>query len=266
MAEAGCKVTDDLFTGTADYYARYRPRYPERLLQDIRDLVAGGRGEYLVDWGCGTGEVALPLRSSFECVTAIDLDPEMVAVARQRAAEAGVTNINWRVGRAEDLPIEPDSCDLITAGSSLHWMDRELLSARAYAGLRRGAPLIVIGGGSSVWDENAEWHSIAVRCLREHLGEPRRAGSGKYTITKRHGDYLLPAGFRLENRDYPTEHEWTSDEIVGYLYSTSFAGLHILGDRKQAFERDLRRALAEANPQGTFREKLDFYLMIAHKD
>lgn len=259
-------MTNDLFTGTADYYARYRPRYPERLLQDIRDLLEGGRGENLVDWGCGTGEVALPLSRSFERITAVDLDPEMVAVARQRAAEAGVTNVDWRIGRAEDLSIAPASCDLIAAGSSFHWMDRELLAPRAYTGLRPGAPLVLIGGGSSVWDEKAAWHSIAVRCLRKHLGEPRRAGSGTYTVTKRHDDYLGPAGFRLESRDYPTEHEWTADEIVGYLYSTSFAGPRVLGDRKDAFERDLRSELGEMSAGGIFREHLDFYLTIAYRD
>jgi len=259
-------MTQDLFSGTADYYARYRPRYPTRLLEDVRELARGGPAEYLVDWGCGTGEVALPLSSSFERVTAIDLDPEMVAVARRRAAELGVTNVDWRVGRAEDLPIGADSCDLIAAGSSFHWMDRELLSARAYAGLRKESSLVLIGGGSSVWDENAEWHTIAVRCLRKHLGEPRRAGSGTYGVAKRHGDYLVPAGFRFDNRDYPTAHEWTIDEIVGYLYSTSFAGPQVLGDRREAFERDLRDGLAEASPEDVFHEVLDFYLIIAHRD
>ena len=259
-------MNSDLFSGTADYYAGYRPRYPERLLQDIRELVEGVQADYLVDWGCGTGELALPLSPSFKRVRAIDIDPEMIVVARRRAAESGVTNVDWKVGRAEEFPIEPESCDVITAGSSFHWMDRELLSQRAHTGLRRGAPLVLVGGGSSVWDENAEWHSVAVRCLRKHLGEPRRAGSATYTVTKRHGDYLAPAGFRLENRDYPIEHEWTADEIVGYLYSTSFAGPRVLGDNQEAFERDLRRELDETSPDGTFREQLDFYLLIAHKD
>lgn len=170
-------MKSDLFSGTADYYARY----PERLLQDIRELVEGVQADYLVDWGCGTGELALPLSPSFKRVRAIDIDPEMIVVARRRAAESGVTNVDWKVGRAEEFPIEPESCDVITAGSSFHWMDRELLSQRAHTGLRRGAPLVLVGGGSSVWDENAEWHSVAVRCLRKHLGEPRRARSATYT-------------------------------------------------------------------------------------
>ena len=263
---ARAMASDDLFKDTAHYYAEYRPRYPDELLDAVLELVPGGRGDLLVDWGCGTGEVAIPLSRSFERVTAVDADPDMVAVARRKAAEAGIANVEWITGKAEDVPLEPESCDLITSGSAFHWMARESLSARAYEALRRGRGLVLIGGGSSVWDDNAEWHSVAVRCLRKHLGEPRRAGSGTYEVTKKHEDYLGPAGFRIEDRDYPTEKIWTADQIVGYLYSTSFAGLHVLGDRREAFERDLRAALAEASSDDAFREELDFYLKVSHKD
>ena len=256
---------NDLFTGTADYYARYRPQYPDPLIEDVRDLAPGERGEYLVDWGCGTGEVAIPLSSTFDRVTAVDNDPDMIAVARRKSSEAGISNVDWVAGQAEALAIEPSTCDLITAGSAFHWMDRELLSQRAYTGLKDGAAFALIGGGSSVWDENAEWHSIATTCLRTHLGELRRAGSGTYGVTKRHQDFLVPAGFTVESRDYPTDHSWTIDQIVGYLYSTSFAGPQVLGDRREPFERDLRQALADARPDGVFREQLDFYLIVAHK-
>jgi SAM-dependent methyltransferase len=198
-------------------------------------------------------------------VTAIDNDPEMIAVARRKASEACVPNIDWVVGRAEDLAIAPATCDLITAGSAFHWMDRELLSQRAHAGLKDGAAFALIGGGSSVWEQNAEWHSIAVGCLRTYLGEPRRAGSRTYGVTKKHQDFLTPAGFSVESRDYPTEHSWTADAIIGYLYSTSFAGSQVLGDRREPFERDLRDALARAQPDGVFHEELDFYVIVAHK-
>lgn len=195
---------DDLFAGTAEHYARYRPRYPDQLLDDIRALVGDGQSECLVDWGCGTGEVAIPLSRTFSRVTAVDFDPEMVAVAKTKAQEAGITNIDWVVGRAEDLGIEPESCDLITAGSAFHWMDRELLASRAYAGLKPGCALALIGGGSSVWDENAEWHAIAVRCLRQHLGEPRRAGKGTYGVNEE--AWGLPRACGLSPREPRLSH------------------------------------------------------------
>lgn len=66
----------DLFSSTAMYYSKYRPRYPDGMLQDLLRMTVGDRGRHLVDWGSGSGEVALPLSASFDRVTAIDLDPE----------------------------------------------------------------------------------------------------------------------------------------------------------------------------------------------
>jgi len=51
---------DDLFRGTAHYYARYRKGYAEELFDR---LVAGfdlGQDTTILDLGCGTGQLALP--------------------------------------------------------------------------------------------------------------------------------------------------------------------------------------------------------------
>lgn len=46
----------------AQRYADYRPRYPARLIDDLLKRTVGDRGERLVDWGFGTGELTLPTR------------------------------------------------------------------------------------------------------------------------------------------------------------------------------------------------------------
>ena len=49
------------FTGTAAYYARYRPPYPEQFLLDLRARAnTSGRGA-LLDVACGPGRVAIPM-------------------------------------------------------------------------------------------------------------------------------------------------------------------------------------------------------------
>jgi ubiquinone/menaquinone biosynthesis C-methylase UbiE len=253
-----------IFSGTAEYYDKYRPRYPQALLQDLIALSVGEHGVSMVDWGCGTGEVALPLSAAFDTIAAVDVDPGMIGLAERKAVAAHVTNVRWIVGRAEDLDLADASQDLIVAGSSFHWMDRDLLARRAARALTPAGAIALIGGGSDVWDTKAAWHEVAVGALQRWLGERRRAGSGTYGVNKKHGDYLGPAGFTLESRQYLVEHAWTADEIVGYLYSTSFANPALFGDQLAAFEADLRAQLAELSPADAFPETLDFYLMIGH--
>lgn len=53
--------TEGLFEGTAWHYARYRPGYPEVFFDDlIRRFGLDGTGR-LLDLGCGTGQLTVPL-------------------------------------------------------------------------------------------------------------------------------------------------------------------------------------------------------------
>lgn len=65
----------------------------------------------------------------------------------------------------------------------------------------------------------------------DSFASPARRSAWKAPLTKKHRDYLEPAGFILESSRYRVEHAWTTDEIIGYLYSTSFANRALFGDR-----------------------------------
>jgi hypothetical protein len=177
-------------------------------------------------------------------------------------------NVEWLVGRAEELEIKQGSCDLIASASAFHWMDRKLLAKRAFQGLKPGAALALIGGGGGggVRKGDAEWHGLVTDCLRRHVPEqPPPKGGQKAGARKNHADFLVPAGFRVENFNYPTDYSWRVDEVISYLYSISFPPLAILGDGREAFERDLRESLSRVNSSGIFHQRLDFFLTIAYK-
>ncbi|MGW5384901.1 class I SAM-dependent methyltransferase [Nocardia sp. NPDC003963] len=72
---------EELFAGTAWHYARYRPGYPESLFDDlIRRFRLDGTGR-LLDLGCGTGQLTLPLAAHFAEAVGVDPEPEMLAEA-----------------------------------------------------------------------------------------------------------------------------------------------------------------------------------------
>jgi SAM-dependent methyltransferase len=258
-------MSSPIFAGTAEYYSQYRPPYPGELLSDLVTLSVGRHGRHLVDLGCGTGEVAIPLSAAFDTVTAIDIDPAMVALAEHKGGEQKIDNVRWLVGPAESLELADGSADLVVAGSSFHWMDRALLSTRVYSWLVGTGVIAVLGGGSEVWDQKAEWQVVAVETIREYLGERRRAGNQAYGVTGQHSDFLMAVGFTIESRQYEVEKVWTADEIVGYLYSTSFASPAVLGDKKDRFEADLRRRLHDLSATDAFPETLKFYFMLGRK-
>lgn len=72
------------------------------------------RGVRVLDIGCGGGLLSEALAQAGADVTAIDLAPELVKVARLHALETGVS-VDYRVQAAEDLAAEqPHSFDVVT--------------------------------------------------------------------------------------------------------------------------------------------------------
>lgn len=50
-----------LFTGTASYYARYRPGYPPDMFTTLEHRLGLDGTQRVLDLGCGTGQIAVGL-------------------------------------------------------------------------------------------------------------------------------------------------------------------------------------------------------------
>jgi SAM-dependent methyltransferase len=105
-------------------------------------LVPGLR---VLDVGTGTGAVALraaPLVRGGE-VTGIDISPQMLNIARQRALAAELENVTFVEGRAEELPVEDDSVDRVLASLSLMYaLDRSVAAREIARVLRPGGRVV----------------------------------------------------------------------------------------------------------------------------
>jgi ubiquinone/menaquinone biosynthesis C-methylase UbiE len=102
-------------------------------------------GDRMLDVGCGTGTLAVAAAAKGATVAAIDRSPAMLAIARQKAAAAGVT-VDWRAGEVSSPSVDGQSFDLVTATFVLSELSRDLaeLAVRRLAeALRPGGRLIV---------------------------------------------------------------------------------------------------------------------------
>jgi trans-aconitate methyltransferase len=244
---------ESLFAGTAAYYARFRVPYPPELIADIVvHFKLDGTGR-LLDLGCGPGTLTLPLARYFESVLALDVSAEMIAEGQKLSA---AENVRWRVMPAEEISAELGMFRLVTCGSSFHWMDRDLVLARVREMLEPGCGIALAGGIAGWLDGPEDWHKIVTAAVRRYLGERRRAGGTTFKeIGERFEQALARNGWRVEfNRDYPSEHEWDIEGVIGHLWSTSFANRPLFGDRVGEFEADLRAELIALHPDGRFRE------------
>ena len=185
-----------LFTGTAWHYARYRPGYPEAFLADlVARFHLDGTGR-LLDVGCGTGQLTIPLAEHVSSAIGMDPVPEMLAEAATRAQAAHVTNVTWAQGSSMDLPGEFGRFRLVTMGRSFHWMDRErVLTALADMVDAEGG--LVIANDNCLVRPTTAWQQ-AIEDL-QHLFLPRDWQAGGPSLPdarESHEEILARSPFR----------------------------------------------------------------------
>ncbi len=219
-----------LFRGAASYYARFRPGYPAELLALVAEragLDATGR---LLDLGCGTGNIAIPLAAHVGEVVAVDVEPEML-IELERAAPPNVRTVE---ARAEEVDESWGTFRLTTIGAALHWFDSGLVLER----LASITPIVALLGEPL---EQSEALRTLLAVAKELLGEPPRT-QGR---SVRFEEALAASPFsEVETLSVEVDRTWTPDEVIGLAYSTSFASLERVGERREEFERELRARLA----------------------
>lgn len=257
----------DLFAGTAEYYARYRPGYPAAVFARLRASFGRDGTGRLLDLGCGTGEIARPLHADFAEVVGVDRSPEMIAEARRQGERAGIANIRWQCLPAEAISDQVGRFRLVTLGNSFHWMDRADILAKVYALLEPGGGVAILGNPGGIWEGEDQWERVAREVIVRWLGPRRRTRTGHFAAEAGAEHVALARSPFVEAE--AGEQRWSRpvdiDTITGELFSTSFASRTLLGARADAFAEDLRQALLALDPARHFVQHLRTEHLIAHK-
>lgn len=99
----------------------------------------------VADLGAGDGNFALMLAQQAERVIAVDASEKMIEVGRDQAQRASISNIEFRLGDMEELPIEPSTVDLAFFSQSLHHAAHpERALAEAARILKPGGRVVVL--------------------------------------------------------------------------------------------------------------------------
>lgn len=257
------KSYKDTFKGTARYYARYRAAYPAVFFDMIKDKYNLTVNDRLMDLGCGTGQIAIPISVIVKDVLAVDPEPEMLVEGKKVAQQKGVKNIKWIEGGSEDLLDMADELGrfkLVTIGTAFHWMNRENTLKILYEMIDDEGGLVITAMGATPGQP-----LIIGETIKKWLGEERRAGSGIYKPPSRnYQEDIKESKFRrIEtwHRDLVWDND--IDSLIGTIFSTSYANPNVLGEKKEAFEKDLRDALVQQYPSGKIvsQGKLDVILV-----
>lgn len=261
----------DYFDSTAEYYVKYRPYYPEVVLQKIISDLSITSEKNVIDLGSGPGLLAIQLAKYAKCVVALEPNPEMVLAGRRLVNEKEVDNVTWLQASAE----EPGDItkfrkfQAATFGASFHWMNQhKVLSWLNEVVVGDGG--IAVAGSQSIWIPTEKWEEEVKLLVQKYLGKERRAGTGKHKVSARtdeaYADIFAKSAFSdFYEEEYLISVEKKLDQVVGRLYSSSFANPKVLGERFEGFDQELRSRLMNVNPSGVFRKNEKYYLLIAKR-
>ena len=253
-----------LFAGTAWHYARYRPGYPDAFFADVVARFRLDGAGRLLDLGCGTGQLTVPLARHVAEAVGVDPEPQMLLEAANRARESHVTNVVWAQGSSEDLPDEFGRFKLVTMGRSFHWMDRERVLT-ALDGMVDADGGVVMANDSCLVRPVTAWQR-AVEGIQGSFLSPTALAAGPTLadLDDSHEAVLARSPFPNVHRViHEFTRSWTVDRTIGYLYSTSLPLRRLLGDRRADFEREVAAAMLAIEPSGQFTEPVTLEVLTA---
>ncbi len=189
---------------------------------------------FVVEVGAGTGKLTRALAALGMRVLAVEPDPRMLAVLRERGLE-GVE------GSAESIPVGDGEADGVVAGSSLHWFELVDALAEFRRVLRPGGRF---GFG---WNHRDVRHpTIAAMSEAIYASRPSRQTSG----WKRRDWARAVAGTGLfgevERELFEHVHELPRDALEDHLLS--YSGLAALPEDERRREFAAVAAILDGDP------------------
>jgi ubiquinone/menaquinone biosynthesis C-methylase UbiE len=163
----GTQRVREEFTRQAETLAASPAFTDADVLAKIHAAVNPQENMEILDLGCGPGIVASDLAGNAGRITAFDLTPEMLAKAKQRCKQAGISNVTFELGRAEELPFAKNRFDAVLTRLTIHHFQdpRPVMSEMARV-IRPGGRLVIADIVCSENPEEASLHN-ALEVLRD---------------------------------------------------------------------------------------------------
>jgi SAM-dependent methyltransferase len=156
------------------------PGFRERRNQESLALLLAymrlAGGENVLEIGCGTGAVTIPLAKAVGergRVVAVDISEPMLNAARQRVGESGMRNVTLLSGDAQVLAFERAAFEIATSRMGVMFFADPVAAFRNIGSALKPSGRLVFACWAPL-AENRHWlisHEIALR----HLGPPARS-------------------------------------------------------------------------------------------
>ncbi len=192
------------FGGAAENYDAYRPRYPDRLIDDV----LAPNAHRVLEGGAGTGIASMQMIERGADLLAVEPDARMATVAQAKG-------IPVELATFEDWDPAGRTFDLVVFAASFHWVDPAVALPKIRTILNDGGKLVLI------WNRlrpdnptRAEFEDI----YRDYMDVETRSGDGSPGEVV---DMITAYGFTVTKREYPHNLHYSARQWVNIAFTFS---------------------------------------------
>jgi len=213
----------DNFSRQAAGYSKYRPHYPDEMIDYLISFV--NNKSIALDIATGNGQIAYKLSVIFENVYGTDISQKQLDNAVQNS------NIIYRLEPAEKTSFEDMTFDLITVAQAIHWFYFDLFYKEIYRILKPDGIFAVLGYG--LFSTNPESDVILrdyyYNIIGSYWDEERKYLDNNYTT--------IPFPFdEIKTKSFENHFIWSFEELMGYLETWSATQHYILKNKKNPLD------------------------------
>lgn len=233
------------FTNTVEDYAKYRPHYPELIINLLRNECGLQSSAVIADVGSGTGIFAeLLLRNEFQ-VFAVEPNNAMRLKAEHDLAK--FSNFKSVNATAENTTLNDASVDCVTAATAFHWFDREKTKHEFLRILKAGGYCLLI------WNLRQKEASKLMSGYEDILNQ--YGVDYKEVISEDVNDdvvsqFFAPMSVKIVS--FSHQQEFNLDAFIGRLLSASYTPKYghpkyegMIAAAKELFEKEQKKGLVK---------------------
>jgi ubiquinone/menaquinone biosynthesis C-methylase UbiE len=139
------KRVADKFGRQAQTFEKYAEKTDDQVASRFQAALGEAMRGRLLDVACGPGVVTAALAPGAASVVAFDATEQMLEKARSRCDKAGLANVDFKCGDAENLPFADGQFDgVVTRLAVHHFGDPQRALHEMFRVLRRGGAAVVV--------------------------------------------------------------------------------------------------------------------------